>query len=311
MRITAAAVQMVSLNDDYAGNRARAEAHILDAVGRGARLILLPEFALAGYLFADRLWDMAEPLTGRTFAWLREVCVRHGVYIGTCILEQAGADFFDTFILVGPGDGELWQHRKIEPACYEAFFFKGGGITPCVFDTPLGRIGVAICFDTSKTHTVIGLQQGRPDIILLPYSCPGLPGFFLPSDQRSWKECYQDTPERYARLLQAPVVSANKTGAFASPFPWMAGITARGDFLARSAITDRGGRPLAVLDQGPGVIVEELEIGRRTGSEMPLPDGRWFLPFPRRLKLIMDATYLLGMLRYRFSVRRNGHAQPE
>jgi N-carbamoylputrescine amidase len=118
---------------------------------------------------------MAEPLKGRTYAWLKSICRSRDVYMGTCILEKDGEDFFDTFILVGPGENDFWSHRKIEPASYEAYFFKGGGLNPNVFDTPMGRIGVSICFDSSKTHTISSLIDGMPEILLITYSCPKLP----------------------------------------------------------------------------------------------------------------------------------------
>ena len=86
---------MVSRNCDYDGNRIRAEEHIVEAVGQGAKLILLPEFALAGYLYTDDLWDMAEPLKGKTYQWQKGLCERYGVYIGTCILEKDQKDFYD------------------------------------------------------------------------------------------------------------------------------------------------------------------------------------------------------------------------
>lgn len=304
MKLKVATVQMISSNNDFVGNCARAEAHIQEAVRRGARLILLPEFALAGYTFTDGIWDMAEPLKGRTYRWLKGVCERQSAYIGTCILEQHGDDLFDTFILAGPGEGEFWHHRKIEPASYEAFFFKGGGLNPNVFATPLGRIGIAICFDTTKTHTIASLRQGRPDLVLLPYSCPGLPWFCLPADRRCWIREYHDTPAFYASYLHVPVVTSNKTGSFASRLPWMAGLQMKVDFVDQSAIVDRHGKLLAALHAGPGVLVEEVETGYGAAQIDPLPPGRWFIPFTSTIRAMMDATFLIGGIRYRLSRRR-------
>ena len=304
MKLTVATIQMTSYNNDFRGNCARAEDLIDQAVKKGAQLILLPEFALAGYTFEDGIWDMAEPLKGRTYQWLRSLCARHKVYIGTCILEANGNDFYDTFILAGPGQDELWQHRKIEPASYEAFFFKGGGKNTSVFKTPLGRIGVAICFDTSKNLTLAGLKQGRPDVVLIPYSCPELPWFCLPQDRKAWVDLYMDTPKYFARRFNVPVVTSNKTGNFDSPIPWVPGLTLQSDFLAYSSITERSGKILSKLRRGQGVLVEEIEIGPEEVPKIPLPEGRWFLPYSWSLKLMMDASFMLGRLRYRLSPGR-------
>ena len=192
-RLKVASVQMVSKNNDYEGNVSRALVLIEEAVKKGAKLILLPEVALIGYIFDDSLWTMAEPLKGKTFTWLKGLCKAHDVFIGTCILEKSGEDFYDTFILVGPGEHDFWSHRKIEPASYEAYFFAGGGLNPNVFDTPIGRVGVSICFDSSKTHTLSSLIDGMPEILLNTYSCPWLPWFILPGHRKNWVDVYEKT----------------------------------------------------------------------------------------------------------------------
>lgn len=180
MKITVAAIQMESLNGDYEGNRKRAGELINGAAKKGARLIVLPEFALAGYIFADEIWKEAEPLLGRTSRWLGGLCDQHDAYIATCILERDGKDFYDTFILCGPG-GKLWSHRKIEPGGYEAFFFRGAGPNECLFDTPIGKVGVAICFDVHKSHTVRGVGGETAGYPAYPLLVPGHARFFPPA----------------------------------------------------------------------------------------------------------------------------------
>ncbi len=304
MKLTVAAVQMESKNADWEGNRQRAETHILEAVQAGARLISLPEFALAGYIYEDSIWDAAEPLRGRTFQWLSALCRRHGVYLATCILEKEGQDFFDTFVLCGP-NGELWSHRKIEPAAYEAFFFKGGGRNPNVFDTPIGRIGIAICFDTSKTHTIRSLIENRPEILLLQYSCPGLPSFFLKRDRDNWVEVYKHTAATYARHLGVPVVACNKTGPFRTSIPMSFGIQYTAAFVDTSVIVDAQGAPVSLISAKPGVICAEVEpAGKDSLPIDALPQGRWFLPLTLASRFSTEYGQKCGKFRYAFSQKR-------
>ncbi len=157
MEITVATIQMESF-DEYSLNHKQAESFIFEAIKREAKLIILPEMAICGYSFSDNIWNEAEPLEGKTISWIRDVCNKFNVYIGTCILECDGKDFYDTFILCGPNN-KLWLHRKVEPAGYEGFFFKGAGINESVFDTPIGRIGVIICFDTTNSTLASNLGQ--------------------------------------------------------------------------------------------------------------------------------------------------------
>ncbi|MBI5894861.1 MAG: carbon-nitrogen hydrolase family protein [Desulfobacterales bacterium] len=304
MKLKVAAVQMESRNGDYEGNRQRAEAHILEAVDQGAKLISLPEFALAGYVYKDSIWGAAEPLEGNTHQWLSALCQRHGVYLATCILEKDGEDFFDTFMLCGPG-GELWSHRKIEPAAYEAFFFKGGGLSPNVFDTPIGKIGIAICFDTSKTHTIRSLIQKRPEILLLQYSCPGLPSFFPKTDRDNWVDVYKHAAAIYARRLKVPVVACNKTGLFSTTLPWSLGLPYRSAFVDTSMVVDARGEVVAEISGMPGVICAEVELAGKDSLPIDaLAQGRWFLPLTLASRFSTEYGQKCGRIRYALSQKR-------
>jgi len=304
MKLTVAAVQMESRNGDYEGNRQRAETRILEAVGRGAKLVSLPEFALAGYIYDDRIWDAAEPLMGRTSQWLSTLCRRHNIYIATCILEKDRGDFFDTFILCGP-DGRLWSHRKIEPAAYEAFFFKGGGPNPSTFDTPIGKIGIAICFDTSKTYAIQSLTRNRPQLLLLQYSCPELPPFFLQRDRANWIEAYKGAPAAYAKRLGVPVVACNKTGKFATTIPWSLGLRYTADFIDTSVIVDAEGTMVSTISKGPGIVCAEVALAHNhQGPGAAIPPGRWFLPCHYATRFCTEYGQISGKIRYTLSRRR-------
>lgn len=310
--LTVATVQMESHNGDYEGNQARAESLIMEAIRRKARLIVIPEFALAGYIFSDAIWEGAEYLKGPAYQWLKAICRKHDVFIATCVLERSGSDFFDTLILVGPGEGDFWSHRKIEPASYEAFFFRGAGVNPCVFDTPLGRIGVAICFDSSKTHTLKALIDGGAQIVLVLYSCPSLPGFVPRVVRDNWDSSYRMTAELYQRVLLAPVVSCNKTGVVETTLPLIPLYRARMDFHSRSSILNYDGTLLAELESGPGVLTGEVRPGDgrcMEASRLLLPPGRWMPQYSVAVRALAEFTHLLGRLRYSLSWKRRRAAR--
>jgi N-carbamoylputrescine amidase len=304
MKLSLAAVQMESKNRDYEGNRKRAEGYILEAVENGAKLISLPEFALIGYLYEDSIWNEAEPLRGRTYQWLNELCNKYKVYIATCILEKDKKDFFDTFILCGPDD-RLWFHRKIEPASYEAFYFKGAGVNPNTFNTPIGKIGIAICFDTSKTYSIKSLIKNRPDLVLLLFSYPSLPSFSLKRDINNWVEIHKNIPTIYAKCLKVPVVSCNKTGKFSTSLPLSFGIKYKSDFVDYSAIVDSNGNVVSVISNRPGVICTEVELGNENYvPENIISEGRWYLPYTFFTRFTTEYTQKIGKIRYKFSRKR-------
>ncbi|HUT51873.1 MAG TPA: carbon-nitrogen hydrolase family protein [bacterium] len=298
-----AAAQTPNLDGQYERSREVAENMVAQAADQGARLILLPEFALIGYVYEDGTWEMAEPVQGPTVEWMRGLCRRYDVYLATCILEVRGSDFYDTLVLTGPGDGELWTHSKIEPALYEANFFKGAGVNQSVFDTPLGRIGVSICFDNTKTHTIRALLEERPDIVLMTYSAPEVP--LLDSIRQKNIEANNRLPALYARILGVPVVSVNKTGRWDSPMPGVPGARLRSDFAARSRIVDQQGNLLASLDKEEAVITAAVRIGGDIKTDPSLiPPGRWLVPYDAVMRSFSDLTYKLGKIRYTLSPAR-------
>ena len=306
-----AAVQTANLDHAYTESRERAERLIAEAAGRGARLVLLPEFALIGYRFHDDLWQMAEPLEGPTVAWMRELCRRYQIYLATCILEVRDQDFYDTLVLVGPGEGELWTHRKIEPALFEARYFKGAGLNPAVFETPLGRIGFAICYDTSKAHTVRNLLADRPELLVMTFSAPETPKPMPEKIRRQTIDSQYSLPVTFAQILGAPVISCSKTGRFDSPFPGVPGLHLRSDFEGRSRIVAPDGAVLAALEKEEGVIVAEVELGQGIEPRpQDIPEGRWLAQFSGLIRWFSDYTLHQGEHRYeRSEARREAVAE--
>jgi len=295
---------MVSENDNVSKNMMRAGEMIQVAIDKGAKLILIPEFALIGYEYSDSIWSVAEPVKGWTYNWLRDISVENNVYIGTCVLEKDGNDFYDTFILVGPGPSDFWSHRKIEPASYEAFFIKGGGITQDVFETPIGKIGVAICLDTTKTHTLNSLAANKPELLLIPFSYPAFPDFYPHSARKAWEEGFVKIPQIYASALHVPVVSCNKTGKFESPVPMMFNMKTSSRFLDISQILDCDGNIIEKTEHGEQVLVGEIEINSQTGTPDLPNNRRWLLPFSAFVRFNTDASYHLGKVRYSLSKKR-------
>lgn len=227
------------------------------------------------------------------------------MYICTCIVEREGEDFYDTLILCGPG-GQLWSHRKVEPAGFEAFFIRGGGRNACVFETPIGKIGVVICFDASKAYSVRCLSADPPDILLALYSCTTMPEIASKKDKQNWLDTYHRTPQIYARHLHVPVVSCNKTGAFRSPMPMGFGTEINARFIDCTSIVDKNGTLLSEIDSGPGIALATVNIGVASAdNDIEAPRGRWFLPISHFTRLASEITQKFGMLRYATSRKRS------
>ena len=117
-----------------------------------ATLVLLPELFSTGLCYDVALCAHAEPIGGHTTRWLRTWSRATGCCIGGTIIECCGQSCFNTFVLTTP-DGTTSIYRKRLPPFFENFVFGRGSRTG-IIDTPLGRLGVLICWDMVQDRMV-------------------------------------------------------------------------------------------------------------------------------------------------------------
>lgn len=140
------------------------------------------------YSLTQRIWDTAEPFDGTTTRWLGALCSRLGVYAGTTLLAAVGHDFFNTFLLADP-DGKICGRVRRNPAApFEAYFFRSGN-TSHWFDTPIGRIGVGICFENALHERHFEIQCADVDLYLRPFSGASFEAKFHIRQRCRYVEC--------------------------------------------------------------------------------------------------------------------------
>ena len=184
--VTAAAVQLAPdpgplTPESIAGNCHRAASWIRRCVeATGAELVVAPETASTGFvteLGPDRLWDLIADIPGPLTAPIQEAARALGVHVvwGTYERGPQRGIVYNSAALIGPSGDVLGVYRKTHPFCTE-LVSRGGWVTPgdevCVVETPLGRIGMIICFDgdypeLSRITAVRGAQIiARPSALL-------------------------------------------------------------------------------------------------------------------------------------------------
>lgn len=157
MKITVALAQVEPATGDIAGNLAVFDDAIERAAGQGADLVIFPELALSGYACGDAFFDVAEPVPGPSTEHLVATAKRHNVHIIWGMPERGlPGVLYNAAVLVGPaGHIGTWRKHTLpghatDTAGPGAFpdrrFFRLGTRSP-VFDTPIGRIGMMVCYD--------------------------------------------------------------------------------------------------------------------------------------------------------------------
>jgi N-carbamoylputrescine amidase len=160
-----------------AANIARASDLVRAAATEGSRLIVLPELASTGYVFESRAEAaaLAEPVPDgpTTRAWAA-LAAELGVHIVAGIAESAGDALFNAAVIVGP-EGYIGTYRKAHLWDQENVFFAKGDLGFPVFDTALGKVGVAICYDGWFPETFRQLALGGAEIVCIPTNWVPMP----------------------------------------------------------------------------------------------------------------------------------------
>ena len=297
-----AAVQMTARLADVDYNLERAEALLEQAFARGCELVVLPEFFPSAVAFHPGMKGVAMPMDGPALGLMTETARKYGGYVGGSFICSRGADNFNTFVLVSP-DGGRWTHDKDQPTMWENCWYVAGS-DDGILETPLGEVGVALCWENVRTRTVRRLS-GKVDLLVGGSCWWSLPGRAIPlpgkrSAGRRNLSVMVSTLGRMARLLGVPVIHAAHAGNFKAGMPLVPGLPYRSHFLGETQIVDARGEVLARLtpQDGEAIAVADVQPGRVEPTENP-PDGFWIPDLPLLIRFAWEYQNLHGRMYYR------------
>ncbi|MDD3677695.1 MAG: carbon-nitrogen hydrolase family protein [Dehalococcoidales bacterium] len=147
---------------------------IITASERGAQLIVFPECSLSGYLFTslDEALPYMETVPGPSTDEITKYAKQLNVYIIFGLLEKEGNKHFNTAALIGP-DGLIGKYRKIHlPFLGIDRFIDKGDKEFKVYNTPIGNIGIHICYDCNFPECARVMALLGADILALPTNWP-------------------------------------------------------------------------------------------------------------------------------------------
>lgn len=165
-----AAVQTSPLLADNAHNLADMLAKTEVAAANGAQLIVFPELSVTAYKYLNTAEGLlyAEPVPGPSTDAMAAKAAELGVYVVFGLLETDGENLFDGVVLVGP-EGYIGKYEKWTMGFRsESLTFTRGWETPPVFETAIGRIGIASCYDGAfpEVTRLLGLQSAQIMVLI-------------------------------------------------------------------------------------------------------------------------------------------------
>jgi nitrilase len=259
-RYSAAVVQLQATADKPA-NLGNAERLIAEAARAGAKLVALPEmFNLYGRF--EPIVAAAEDVPGPTSELLRRLAVEHQLYlVGGSFAERHSSSgrARNTSLIFSPDGRILGRYSKIHlfdidlpgrVTSQESQWIESGSETAIV-ESPLGKIGQAICYDLRFPELFRRLSAAGAEVIVIPSA------FTHTTGRDHWEILVRSR----AIENQCFVIAPNQCGEPA------AGMRTYG----HSLIVDPWGRVLASLDEDEGFALAQIDLDSQENVRAQLP----------------------------------------
>ena len=192
-------------------NRARCAAAVRQAASAGAELVVLPELIVPGYTHAPEVVAAAaEPLEGPTVTQWQQLARETGALIVGGFCEQGPGRPFNAVAAVS-ADGVILHYRKLHLFAGEKRVFAAGDVGLPVADTPVGRLGVCVCYDLRFVEVVRALALRDVEIVCVPSAW--VAGFDAGTDTRTHGCAQSDGVQLQANLNQVFIACASQAGS--------------------------------------------------------------------------------------------------
>jgi len=268
-----AAVQAVSMMGAVRSNRARLQQMVRKAAENGAKVIVLPETAISGYMSSDlrAAWQLenhnvtkgltgispeqiAETVPGPSTKAFASLAKELRVYLTVPLLEvdPKSGNCYNTVVLIGPNGKLLLHYRKINPWPFAECGWASKGDRGNVFiDTPCGRMSLLICYDINFEPP--NLKKLGVDHLLYPIA-------WVDSKDSTWFE--QKLPN-IAKENNINIIGANWTIPLGLKADWHG--------YGHTLILSRDGTTLAkaTSDTEEQIVYAELKIPPKHAKPQP------------------------------------------
>ncbi|MEJ5865197.1 nitrilase family protein [Pseudomonas farsensis] len=258
-------------------NLCKSLALVRQAAGEGANLIVLPELANTGYTFESRAEAYAHAETldgGRSLKAWEELARELQVYLVAGFAERDGLKLYDSAVLLGP-DGLLGHYRKAHLWNQEKLWFTPGDLGFPVFETPIGRIGLLICWDIWFPEVPRLMATQGADIICSLNNWVWTPPPLFDADGRCMASYLTMTAAHTNNLY---IAAANRIGHERG-----------GRFLGCSLIAGTNGWPIGEVASAEEPCILYADVDLSAARSAPIWNTLNDLPRDRRTDLY-DAT---------------------
>jgi predicted amidohydrolase len=226
-----------------AANTELIETHIREAVAAGADIVVLPELATSGYMFADADEARAAAMAPTDAAFARwSAAAGDSIVIGGFCELGDDARLYNSAAMVGT-DGVIASYRKTHLWDREKLIFTPGDALPPVVKTKHGAIAVMVCYDVEFGELTRRVALDGAELIAAPVNWPLFP---------------RPQGERPGEVITA--MSTARTNRIAVACCDRAGVERGQQWTEGTAIVDPDGWVVASAGPGTATAVADIDL---------------------------------------------------
>jgi predicted amidohydrolase len=257
-----ALAQMTS-TEDFQANLAEALRMVDEAAAAGVQLVAFPEV----FLFLGGRQGKLENATqveGPVVARFREAAARHGMMILLGSIHERMPDredkVYNTSILIDASGEVLATYRKLKLfdvelpnlSIRESDTIEPGDALPPVVDTPIGKVGLTICFDLRFPDLYQHLRRKGAEVVFAPSN------FTAPTGAVHWETLLRARALETQVYLAAPAQWGKHNPKFSS---W-----------GHTALVDPWGAICSLAPDRTGLTYGEIDLEylRKVRRELPM-----------------------------------------
>lgn len=258
-----AAVCQMTVTNNLAQNLSQAEGLIKQAAAQGASMVFLPEAADFIGESREQTASLSQDLSGSTVGVFKDLARHHRVWLslgGLHVKEGEESRISNTHVVMD-AEGEIKASYckthlfdvsipgKVN--LKESDYVKPGEAMVDPLDTPLGRVGLGICYDLRFPEHSLALTKAGAQILTFPSA------FTVPTGLAHWE------PLLRARAIetQSYVVAAAQVGNH----------NAKRTSYGHAMIVDPWGVVLAQCRDGVGIAMANIDLDYLASVRQNMP----------------------------------------
>lgn len=250
------AVTQMTCSWDAQANCNKAEELVRQAASAGAGLILLQELFETPYFCAAQSgqhFALARPFAdNELLARFADLAQSLNVVLPISYFEKTDRQYFNSVAVIDADGTILGNYRKSHipdgPGYQEKFYFTPGNSGFRTWQTAVGCIGVAICWDQWFPECARAMALQGADILLYPTAIGSEPATPSLDSSAHWQRVMQG----HAAANMCVVAASNRIG-----------VEQEGDgltFYGNSFITDETGDLIAKMGNEPGCSIADVKL---------------------------------------------------